>query len=141
LLKQIGLYIDSSCRYFHFSRAKCVIGFSATRCIWEHVLLLSLASLIEAEPYMGCTRHSLTKSPLLTVQVKYVSCYTMKNTYSLQAKGEREGSRPQPATASNEIARSKSLSLRCTCNHSVSFPSYPSRGPSTSPRVLILCII
>ena len=82
-----------------------------------------------------------THSPLLTVQVKYAWCPTMKSTCSLQAKREREGRRPQPATSSNEIAGSKSLSLRCTCNHSVSFPGYPSGGPSTGPRVLILCII
>jgi hypothetical protein len=79
-----------------------------------------------------------TRSTLLEVHATWLR--HEENTYNLQTKREGEGGRSQPATASNEISRGERLSLSCTCNHFVSFPCDPTGGPSTRPRILILCI-
>ncbi|KAJ7002456.1 hypothetical protein NC653_007867 [Populus alba x Populus x berolinensis] len=69
--------------------------------------------------------------------VKWVGIAWIKP--SSETKREWEGSGFQPATTSDEVASSKSLSLSCIGDHLVSFPGNPSGGSGTGPTVFVLC--
>ncbi|KAJ7002484.1 hypothetical protein NC653_007863 [Populus alba x Populus x berolinensis] len=105
-----------------------------------------LAIYIVSETKYHVSRTKNTSSPqgeeIATFQrdepkLKWVGILWIKP--SSETKREWEGSGFQPATTSDEVASSKSLSLSCIGDHLVSFPGNPSCGSGTGPTVFVLC--